>query len=49
MARRFRRNHNDIEIRTRLDLSVMNIETMGKRERAALLQVRLDDVVVQAF
>ncbi|VXC31117.1 conserved hypothetical protein [Pseudomonas sp. 9Ag] len=48
MTRRFWCNHDHVEIGTRYDLVVMNGEAVGKRQRGALLQVRLDLVTVQA-
>ncbi len=48
MAGSFRRDHDDIEIGTRLDLLVMNIKAMSKGQCGTLLDVGCNAVTVQA-
>ena len=47
VARPFRCNHNDIKISTRLDLFVMNIEAMRKRQCCTLLDIWRNTVTVE--
>ena len=48
MARTLWRNHCNIEIGARLDLLIMNIETVRKRQRRTQLDIRRDDIAIQA-
>ena len=47
MTRRFRGDHNYIQILARYNLVVVNRETVGKRQSGTLLKVRLNLVLVQ--
>ena len=47
MSRALGRDHDDIEIRARLDLAIVDIETMRKRQRRALLDIRKHLLAVQ--
>ena len=47
VARRFRGNHDHIQIFARHDLVVVDRKTVGKRQSGALLQIRLDLCVIQ--
>jgi hypothetical protein len=42
VSRRLRRDHPHVEVGARLDLGEVDVEAVGERERAALLDVRLD-------
>jgi hypothetical protein len=42
IAGTFRRDQDDVEICSRLDELVVNVEPVGEQQRCALLQVRLD-------
>ena len=46
VARRLRRDHHDVEVGARHDLAVVDVEAVRERERRALLDVRLDVVLV---
>jgi len=46
MARALGRNHDHVEVCTRLDLTEMDVEAVGKRQRRALLDVGLDLIAV---
>ena len=46
MARPFRRHHDDVQIGTRHHLVVVNVEAVREGQRGALLDVRLDVVVI---
>ena len=46
MARRLRSDHDDIEVLARDHLTVVNVEAVGKSERRALLDVRLNLLAV---
>ncbi len=48
MARGLRRDHDHVQIGTRHDLVVVDREAVGEGQGGALLQVRLDLVLVQA-
>jgi hypothetical protein len=45
-ARRLRRDHPDVQIGTRADLPVVDVEAVGEGERRPLLHVRRDVVAV---
>src|SRR5690606_32111885 len=54
MAWRFRRNHNDVDIGARLNLTVVHVETMRERERGTgldivshLRAINLSDILVR--
>ena len=46
MARPLQRNHENVQIRARLNKIEMHVKAVGKRQRTALLQVVLDVVPV---
>ncbi|BBG29212.1 septin family protein [Zymobacter palmae] len=49
MTRRFRRDHDDVEVSTRFDLFEVNIETVSECQCCAFFQVRFDIAVVDLF
>ena len=46
MARPFRRDHQDVEIAARFNEVKMNIQTMRKHQRGALLQIRAEMIAI---
>ena len=46
VPRRFRGDHDNVEVSTRRNLTVMNIEPMGERDRRTMFEVRFDLVAI---